>query len=189
VADNTPAAEPAPVVDVPAADVVSPVTVVEARYDSALVTALVAELQAEYVARYGGPDDAPAEPDEFAPPHGSFLVAEVGGTPVGMVGLRRLGAHGGDPGDGTLPGLDPERTAELKRLYVRQGHRRRGHARRILHLAEARARALGYRHLVLETGLEQPEAMALYATEGYRAVPPYGYYRCAPLSRCFAKDL
>ena len=80
-------------------------------------------------------------------------------------------------------------TAELKRMYVRPGHRRRGYARRVLRMAEERARALGYDRLVLETGLEQPEAMALYRAEGYAPIPSYGFYRCAPKSRSFAKDL
>lgn len=47
----------------------------------------------------------------------------------------------------------------VKRMFVRPEHRRRGHARRLLAALEERsARAQGYRRVVLETGLEQPEA-------------------------------
>ncbi len=166
--DQTPAAPPA---DGARLDVV------EARYDSSLGRALVAEVQAEYVVRYGGQDDAPVDAEHFAPPSGAFLVVSVGGEPVGTVALRR---HEEDPTGAT---------AELKRLYVRAAHRRRGHARRLLHLAEERARDLGYHHLVLETGTEQPEAMALYASQGYRPVATFGHYADAPLSRAFGKDL
>lgn len=155
----------------------APLDVVETGYDSELAQRLVAEVQAEYVARYGGQDDSPVDPEHFASPTGAFLVVQVGGEAVGTVALRR---HEEDPTGAT---------AELKRLYVRAAHRRRGHARRILHLAEERARALGYDHLVLETGTEQPEAMALYAAQGYHPVPAFGHYRCAPLSRAFGKDL
>ena len=43
--------------------------------------------------------------------------------------------------------------------------------------------------MILETGLAQPEAIALYARAGYLPVPGFGHYRDAPLSRSFAKDL
>lgn len=144
----------------------------------------MAEVQAEYTVRYGGPDASPTDPDEFEPPTGAFLVALVGLDPVGTVALR---AHTPDADDGSSDAGLP--SAELKRLYVRAAHRRHGHARTILALAEAHAAGLGYRRLVLETGTEQPEAMALYAAQGYHRIPGYGHYRCAPLSRSFAKVL
>lgn len=152
-------------------------SVTQTRYDSDLGAALVAEVQAEYVVRYGGQDDSPVYPEHFLPPTGAFLVASAGADVVGSVALRR---HAEDTTGST---------AELKRLYVRAQHRRRGYARQILRLAEDRARALGYTTLVLETGTEQPEAMALYAAEGYRPIPSFGHYASAPRSRGFAKDL
>lgn len=162
--------------------------VVEARYDSELAHELVRELQAEYVERYGGEDSTPVDPEQFVPPHGSFLVATVGGRSVGSVALRAHRPLDDDPAEVAGP---PEAgpVVELKRLYVRADHRRRGYARLILRSAEDRARALGYARLVLETGTEQPEAMALYRVEGYQPVPGYGHYRDAPRSRCFAKAL
>ena len=179
--DPTPAALPLR----PADDGEGGLTLVEARYDSELARELVAEVQAEYVVRYGGQDDSPVDPEEFTPPRGSFLLATVDGVVVGSVALRAHAVTAGD--DDAVAAEGP--TAELKRLYVRADHRRRGYARRVLRLAEERARALGYRRLVLETGLEQPEAMALYRAEGYAPIPSYGYYRDAPKSRSFAKDL
>ncbi|WP_309225333.1 GNAT family N-acetyltransferase [Quadrisphaera sp. INWT6] len=146
---------------------------VEAAYDSALVQTLVEEVQAEYVVRYGGPDDTPLSPAEFAPPGGAFLVALVDGEPVGTAGLRD---HGG--GD-----------VELKRMYVRTAHRRRGYARLLLAAVEERARALGHRRLVLETGLMQPEAVALYRSAGYEDTAPYGYYADSEHSLHLAKAL
>lgn len=172
--DPTPAASTPPREDVRALQV---------HYRSPLAQELVEEVQGEYVQRYGGRDEAPVDPEEFLPPRGAFLVALVGDTSVGTVALRR---HVPDAGDDE--GRDGS-VAELKRLYVRGGHRRRGYARAILRLAEEQARALGYRRVVLETGTEQPEAMALYAAEGYTPIPTFGYYRDAPRSRAFAKDL
>lgn len=54
---------------------------------------------------------------------------------------------------------------------------------------EALAEAAGYAAIWLETGTEQPEAMALYPSWGYLPIPPYGEYAGDPLSRYFAKDL
>jgi GNAT superfamily N-acetyltransferase len=142
-------------------------------YDSPPVRALVDEVQEEYVARYGGPDRTPVDGDEFAPPGGAFLVLEVDGQPVGCGGLRR----------------HDERTAEIKRMFVRRSARRRGLARRLLAALEERARAAGYARVILETGVRQPEALALYANAGYRPIAPFGFYRDAPGNRCFGKDL
>ncbi len=162
---------------------VTSVRLTASTYGSPQARELTAELQAEYVQRYGSPDDAPLAAEELAPPSGAFFVAHAGEELVGMVGLR---AHDGD--DDTSPGAGLP-SAEMKRLYVRAGHRRRGYARAILALTEQRALELGYGRLVLETGTEQPEAMALYAAQGYHRIPGFGHYSGEELSRCFAKVL
>jgi GNAT superfamily N-acetyltransferase len=157
----------------------SPVTDLVLRdvpFDSPEAITLIAELQQEYQIRYGGPDDTPVIATEFAPPSGLFMVAEVGGEPVGCVGLR---SH-------TVDGVE---CAEMKRMYVRSGFRRRGLARRLLVAAEQRAQALGYPRLILETGTEQPEALALYEKSGYRPHAGFGIYAESDGSRYFAKDL
>lgn len=136
--------------------------------------ALITEIQAGYIGLYGGPDDAPVLAADFASPRGTFLLAaDAQGHPVGCIGVRR---H------------DPL-TGEIKRMYVRPQVRRRGYARTLLAAAEDRARELGYRALVLETGSQQPEAVALYESLGYRTIPGYGHYRCSPQARSFRRDL
>jgi len=65
---------------------------------------------------------------------------------------------------------------ELKRMYVRESARGRGVARLLLAHLERTAAAAGIRRLVLETGLAQPEAIALYRSSGYVDVPSFGYY-------------
>jgi GNAT superfamily N-acetyltransferase len=134
---------------------------------------LIAELQQEYVTRYGGPDETPVDPRSFDPPDGVFMVAELGGDLVGCAGLRR---HDAD-------------RVELKRMYVRAAHRRRGLARLLLGAIEDRAAKLGYRHLVLETGSEQPEALALYLSSGYQPLENFGFYQDSGLDRSFIKAL
>jgi GNAT superfamily N-acetyltransferase len=58
-----------------------------------------------------------------------------------------------------------------------------------LRAVEDRARGHGYRQVVLETGLAQPEAIALYASAGYTPIDGFGHYRDSPLSRSFVKNL
>lgn len=145
----------------------------QAPYDAELAAMLVAEVQLEYVERYGGRDETPMEVSEFARSSGAFFIAYIDGVAVGCGGLRR---HDGG-------------VAEIKRMYVRAGHRRQGFAWRLLRALEDKARQLGYSRVVLETGTGQPEAIALYISAGYEAVAGFGRYRDQPLNRCFAKAL
>lgn len=126
----------------------SPVTDLVLRdvpFDSPEAAALIAELQQEYVTRYGGSDQTPIEVGEFGPPNGLFLVAEVGGEPAGCAGLRAQ----------TVGGVE---CAEMKRMYVRPAFRRHGLARKLLASVEQRAALLGYPKLILETGDRRPAA-------------------------------
>jgi GNAT superfamily N-acetyltransferase len=142
-------------------------------YDGPSASLLIDAVQAEYVVRYGGPDETPVDPAEFAAPHGLFVIAYLDGEPVAMGGLRR---HG----DGEV---------EVKRMYVAPEARRRGLSRVVLAHLEDRARGLGATRVVLETGLRQPEAIKLYETAGYEPIDGFGHYAEAPLSRSFAKPL
>lgn len=141
---------------------------------------LIAEVQQEYVARYGGPDDTPIEPGYFDPPHGSFFLGYLEDEPVVTGAWRRRD-------DVVVEGT--RETAEVKRMYVVPRARGRGLARRMLAHLEDTARDAGARVMVLETGLRQPEAIALYISAGYVPIPGFGYYKDAPLSRCFARVL
>lgn len=148
-------------------------------YDSPVARQLIAAVQAEYVVRYGGPDDTPVDPAEFAPPHGLFLVGYLGTEPVAMGGLRRR--------DGVAGGEVTE--VEIKRMYVVPQARGRGLSRVMLGALEERARDLGASRIVLETGDRQPEAITLYESSGYERIPGFGHYADAPLSVSFEKRL
>jgi len=134
---------------------------------------LIERVQQEYVVRYGGRDAAVVDPAEFSPPLGLFLVAEVGGAAAGCGGWR---AHG----DGV---------AELKRMYVEPAFRRRGIAALVLAELERTAAAAGHRHVLLNSGDRQPEALALYARMGYTPVAGYGVYADEPGAVFLGKDL
>lgn len=150
-----------------------PLTVAPVPVDAPAVAALVAELQQEYRVIYGGPDETPVEADQFAPPGGAFLLLSLGGVPVGCGGLRRHDAT----------------TAEMKRVFVRAGHRGLGLGRVLLAAIEDRARELGYRRVVLETGDQQPVALRLYRSAGYTPVEPFGIYARSPSSRYLGRLL
>ncbi|MCW2580905.1 MAG: GCN5-related N-acetyltransferase [Blastococcus sp.] len=146
-------------------------------YDDPLSQYLVEQVQQEYIRRYGGRDAAVVEPGEFLPPRGVFLVAEVDGVPAGCGAWRAMGL-----------GPDGSR-AEIKRVYVESGFRRRGLARLVVAALEADAARAGHRWVVLNSGQEQPEALALYAGRGYVPVPGYGVYACAPDAVFLGKEL
>ena len=142
---------------------------------------LIAEVQQEYVIRYGGEDETPVDPNEFDPPSGLFAVLYDGrGTAVGTGAWRARGATEAGLADGD---------AELKRMYTVPAARGRGLARRMLRFLEAEAQRAGRRRMVLETGTEQPEALALYAAEGYLPTEKFGLYREYDTSICLAKPL
>jgi GNAT superfamily N-acetyltransferase len=141
---------------------------------------LIEEVQAEYVARYGSRDESPVDPLMFDPPHGTFLVGYVDDVPVTTGAWRRRT---------DLPAYGSTRVAEIKRMYVVPAARGAGHARAVLAELERTAAASGIEVLVLETGMRQPEAIALYTSAGYEPVPPFGHYRDSPLNRCFGRRL
>ncbi|MFB9516321.1 GNAT family N-acetyltransferase [Streptomyces purpureus] len=140
------------------------------------------QVQLEYVARYGdGGDITPLDPAMFAPPSGLYLMAyDADGRAVATGGWRTQDENDEGYSDGD---------AELKRMFVIPEARGVGLARRILAALEADARAAGRTRMVLETGDQQPEAIALYTSSGYVPCTKFGLYRDYPNSRCFAKPL
>ncbi|MCW2584533.1 MAG: gcn5-related n-acetyltransferase [Frankiales bacterium] len=135
-----------------------------------LTAAMVAELNE----RYGEDGSAsPAEGADFLPPYGVFLVVTVDGQDVACGGLRLL-----EPGIG-----------EVKRMYAAPEVRGGGLARRVLRALLEHAGSVGLREVWLETGTLQPEAIALYESEGFAPIPRYGYFKDEPLSLCYARRL
>jgi ribosomal protein S18 acetylase RimI-like enzyme len=85
---------------------------------------------------------------------GEFLIGEWDGVFVAMGALHRTG---------------PER-AEIKRMRVHPDFQGRGIGQILLTELEARARALGYKTLHLDTSVLQVPAQKLYQKNGYREV-------------------
>lgn len=101
------------------------------------------------------------------------VVARMGKLPVGC---------------GAIKAFDSS-AMEVKRMYVMPGFRGQGVASLILTELEKWAAELGFQKCVLETGLRQPEAIALYTKSGYNPIPNYGQYAGMENSRCFEKVL
>ncbi len=154
----------------------------EVGYDHPDAGRLIAEVQAEYVLRYGGPDASPVDPIEFSAPRGLFAVGYRDELPVAMGGWRSQ-----DPADPQTSWASP--AAELKRMYVSRPARGCGLARVMLAFLETTAAAGGVRWLLLETGSKQPEAIALYRSAGYTEVPRFGHYADTELSLHLGKQV
>jgi GNAT superfamily N-acetyltransferase len=119
---------------------------------------MVAEMAGLYGARLDADPRSPsATPADFSAPGGTCLVGYEGDRPVCVGAIKRFAAD----------------CAELKRMYVVPGARGRGVARVLLAALEDGARALGYRRVRLDTGAQQPHALALYERAGYRAIGDY----------------
>ena len=126
-----------------------------------LARPLVVQLTAEYDRRYGDFFGEPAEkemnrypPSLFAAPDGAFVLLLRDGVPIAGGAFKRYDAE----------------TAELKRIWTDENHRRQGLARRIVAELEAQAIRQGYKRVYLTTGFRQPEARDLYLATGYSAL-------------------
>jgi GNAT superfamily N-acetyltransferase len=98
-----------------------------------------------------------AEEGMFSPPDGRLLLAVEGTEAAGVAGLRRM----------------RDEIGEIKRMYTRPSHRRRGIARALLDELIGEARSIGYRVLRLDTGEIMREALALYRSAGFQEIEPY----------------
>lgn len=102
----------------------------------------------------------------------SFYVARVDGDVRGIGAIRRQDGY-----------------AEIKRMFVDPKVRGLKLGSRLLATLEADARTAGLRCLRLETGIKQPEAIALYRATGFREISPFGSYRPDPNSLFMEKTL
>ena len=108
----------------------------------------------------------------FEPYGRGFFVGYALGEAVATGAWRRT----------DVPAFGAAAVAEIKRMYVVPHARGTGSPAGCWRTWSRARPAAGFGALVLETGLRQPEAMALYEPSGYVPVPGFGYYRDMPLS-------
>jgi len=101
------------------------------------------------------------------------IVVYNDGIPVGCGAIREYSAD----------------AMEVKRMYVIQESRKQGITSLILKQLESWAYELDYRKCILETGINQPEAIALYKKNGYVIISNFGQYAAMENSVCFEKIL
>ncbi|MGV9659741.1 GNAT family N-acetyltransferase [Streptomyces koyangensis] len=148
---------------------------VHVSYDSPAARELTRALHAEQRAAYGRADDPEAtEPAEFAPPKGAFLVV-----------VRPDGAALACGGWRTAAGA----TAEIKRMYVSPAARGHGLGSHVLAALESDARSHGMTRVILETGVRNLAALALYTRRGYAPIAPYVAGRDPRVNRALGKPL
>jgi GNAT superfamily N-acetyltransferase len=108
---------------------------------------------------------------------GVYLALDSDGTALGHAALRRLEIDGGIEW-------------ELKRLVTVEAARGRGVGTLLIRAVEADAAANGASRVVLQTGTQQPEAIALYEKLGYQRIDEYGpYVGKVPEGLYFAREL
>ena len=138
---------------------------------SRLLSAFVDEVKKRY-------DSPPADVGVFDPelvsvPRSVFLVARRNGDAVGC---------------GALVPID-EYSVEVKRMFVARESRGHGIATMILNELERLARELDYDAMRLETGVKQPESIALYGKAGFYRIPNFPPFEDDHSAVCFEKKI
>lgn len=101
------------------------------------------------------------------------LVVYVNDIPVGCGAIKPLNTS----------------SMEIKRMYVSPKTRGKGIATRILKELESWTKELNYTSCILETGIRQTEAVALYKKCNYNIIANYGQYIGVKNSLCFKKEV
>ncbi len=99
-------------------------------------------------------------PEELTAGANRFFAAKVDGKLMGCGGFRVVGRD----------------YAEIKRIFVDPSARGLGLAKALLNRLESESRLLGVLEMKLETGIFQPEAIALFERCGYTQCPVFGDY-------------
>jgi ribosomal protein S18 acetylase RimI-like enzyme len=98
-----------------------------------------------------------AEPQELRAPAGAFVIAYVRDEPIGCGAVKH----------------HPDRPSEIKRMWVAESTRGLGIGRRLLGELERLASAAGAAAVRLDTNRSLVEAISMYRSAGYRAIPRF----------------
>lgn len=144
------------------------------RHDAAQVADLFARSFVETFAHLYRPEDLDAflagvTPESFADeighPDFAIRMAETASGPIGFVKL-------GPPG---LPVDTPDRTVELRQIYVLKPWQGQGVAQQLYDWAESEAKRRGAEHLQLTVYIENERARRFYERRGFADVGRYAF--------------
>jgi len=127
------------------------------RYAQRCLQEYFAELDRRFDAGFDPADSLPTHHEDMRPPAGVFLVALLGGEPIGCGALK---CHGDKP-------------VEIKRMWVAPSARGLGVGRRLLAELERRAADNGHRRVRLDTNGRLTEAIGMYRSAGYHEVDAF----------------
>ena len=96
---------------------------------------------------------------QYNNPVGGLLLAYVNNIPVACTGVRKY----------------EEKTAELKRMYVRKEYRGQRMGVELLKRSLYMAKELGYEKIRLDTLENMDRAQELYKSFGFYVIPPYRF--------------
>ena len=139
---------------------------------AALFRAYAADLPVD-LSPQGFSQELASLPGVYGPPGGELLLAKRGDHVLGCIALKSLG---------------PPRVAEIKRLFVRPQARRIGVGKALVAAVAAAAQRLGYEEIKLDTLPQMQSAIALYKSNGFAPIPPYGSHPYPGLI-CLGKTL
>jgi putative acetyltransferase len=123
------------------------------------IRALIAELDELMGKLYPAESNYLMNLDALCAPEVAFFGAYVGGTAVGCGAVKRFADY-----------------VEVKRIFVAPRTRGLGVARKIMKTLEEATRAAGVAIMRLETGIYQPEALALFESFGFKRREGFGDY-------------
>ncbi|MCV2350560.1 GNAT family N-acetyltransferase [Paucibacter sp. Y2R2-4] len=132
---------------------------------SAEAASLLAASDALMRSLYAGIDEHLEGPASLAASPGIFLGAWRGAECLACGAVK------------VLQQADGPRYGEIKRVFVLPQARRMGLAQRLMQRLEQHLRDEGIEWARLETGIHQPEALALYAGLGYQRCASFGSYQ------------
>jgi len=96
-------------------------------------------------------------PGDYTPPSGCLFLGIYDGHEAGCIALRRISRD----------------VCEMKRLYVRPRFRGSGIGRSLAKAVIEQAKEMGYSGMRLDTVPAMERARALYASLGFKEIPPY----------------
>ena len=137
------------------------------------IAALLSQSDAVAAALYLGAFRRAITPASLDVPEVSLFVARSAGRAIGCCALL-------DRGDGS---------AEIKRMIVDEAHRGSGAGAALLAALEAEAAQRGINRLLLEVGIRNVAAYALYCRAGFTPCAAFAPHTADPISRFLAKSV